>query len=53
MSGTAQKLTQVKVDSVREMLSQGLKQRYIAMLLHISQHTVSGINTGKYWNRKQ
>ena len=42
-----QKLTQEKVDSIKEMLSQGLKQRYIAMLLNISQPTVSGINTGK------
>jgi len=49
MSGTARKLTEEKVLSIMGMINEGLKQRYIALVMDVKQPTVSQIKNRKIW----
>jgi len=50
MSGKNQKLDAEKIAKARQLLADGYKQRFIAILLGVSQPSISQINTGKRSN---
>ena len=48
----AAKLTWDKVNQIREMLTQNVKQAKIAKIFGVHSSTISNIKTGKIWKGK-